>query len=93
MRHLALAAAAVLITGCAPAHVKQVATKPVPSPFAKADSACPIFIVDGVEQGSACAAPLPAAAPKCEASTPMFIVDGVEQPSACTPLKRVPSSP
>jgi beta-lactamase regulating signal transducer with metallopeptidase domain len=67
------------------------AAKPVPnapsdttaSREASKAGACPIFIVDGIEQSSACRAPAKTETPKCDATAPILVIDGVTQGAPC----------
>jgi hypothetical protein len=46
-------------------------------------SSCPLYVVDGVEIASTCAAPKKAETLKCDPAAPIFIVDGVRQSAPC----------
>ena len=88
---LALIASA---SACARTHVQPVTPQPLSgASVAKITTQCPLYIVDGVEQGSAqCDAAAPAAPNSKQkskvAQCPLYIVDGV----VIDPIKLDPAS-
>jgi hypothetical protein len=92
MRLFALGSLVVVLAACAPARVKQVATKPAPSLAATCTSSTAIFVVDGVIQPGTCIATSPVPASALSASCPLYIVDGVIVSPTCEAPKK-PDAP
>ena len=88
MRPIILAALTVLLAACAPARVKQVATKQAPNPATTCDSTGPLLVVDGVVQQGSCVATKPTPASVLSSSCPVYLVDGVVTPFTCDAPKK-----